>query len=83
MAGKIMNGLAEIYYKPTTGQVVIRRIGLNTDTEAWKSRTVPKIVTFTEKMTGHSFPTECKGKKWKSFKACLRMKGKQRWAGGR
>ena len=79
MPGKILGGAAEVYYKPTTGQLVIRRIGLNTSSEKWKTRTVPRILIFTEKMTGKKIASQCKGKEWKSFKGCLRLAGKKAW----
>lgn len=83
MPAKILGGAAEVYYKPTTGQLIMRKVGLDTSSEAWKSKTVPRINIFVEKMTGKSIATACKGKKFKAFNACLRREGRKAWSGAK
>jgi len=79
MPARILGGAAEVYFKPTTGQLVIRKIGLNTTSDAWRTKTVPRTVIFAEKMKGKAISSGCKGKKWAPFKSCLRMAGKAAW----
>jgi hypothetical protein len=79
MPAKIMGGLAELYVKPTTGQVIVRKIGIDTSSESWRAHTVPRITTFAEKMKGNNIAGGCKGKKFHAFKACLRMAGREHW----
>jgi len=88
MPARVLGGAAEVYLKPSTGQLILRKIGLDTSTEAWQSRVKPRTITFAEKMRGHSFPTECKckpgtpkGQCWRSFKGCLRTAGAKRFRG--
>ena len=78
MPAKILGGLAELYYKPQTGQLILRKVGI-TKTDKWISNVKPRTETFARKMEGHSFPSVCKGKKWKEFIACLRREGKKYW----
>lgn len=77
-----------MYLKPSTGQLILRKIGLDTSTEAWQSRVKPRTIIFAEKMKGQSFPTSCKCKPgtpkgvcWRSFKGCLRTEGSKRFRG--
>jgi len=82
MPAKILNGLAEVYYKPTTGQVVFRKIGVR-KTDKWQEKVLPKVVNFEKVFTGlkgdNSLAKRCAGKKWSQFKACLRREGMKTW----
>jgi len=89
MPAKIMGGAAELYLKPSTGQLIIRKIGLDTSSKLWQDKVKPKTLTFAEKMKGHSFPSACKckvgtpkGACWRAFKGCLRREGHDRYAKG-
>ncbi len=70
----------EVYFKPNTGQVVLRKEGVDRKSERVKEQNV----RFATTMTGKNIPGACKqpadmppGKKYKAFKACLFVKGKQ------
>lgn len=79
MPAKILDGAAEVYWKPKAQMLVLRKVGLDTSSEAWKKNTVPRINEFVDRMEGHSFPTRCKGKDWDPFTACLRREGRKEW----
>lgn len=79
MPAKILGGAAEVYFKPQTGQLVIRKIGVKRESQ----KVIDQNTKFSDKMTGKkgaaSAPAKCKGKKYKEFKACLRREGKANW----
>jgi hypothetical protein len=70
----------EVYHKPNTGQVIMRRIGVDRKSERVKEQNV----RFAQIMSGKKIATACKqpadkpvGQKYKAFKACLMIKGKE------
>jgi len=70
----------EVYFKPNTGQVILRKEGVDRKSEKVKEQNI----RFAAVMTGKNLPGACKqpttmavGKRYKAFKACLFVKGKQ------
>lgn len=70
----------DVYFKPNTAQVVMRRHGVERVSERVKAQNM----VFARAMTGKKIATACKqpagmppGKKYKAFKACLFVKGKE------
>lgn len=80
MPAKVLNGMAELYFKPSLGKFVVRKPGI-TRTERWKQNVAPRTQVFAEKMTGKAIASACKGKKWDEFVACLRREGRKAWHG--
>jgi len=73
MPGRILNGMAEVYFKPSTGQLIIRKVGSHQTSE--KLKEVQR--KFARKAAGNKIAKTCKGKKWSEFKSCLRVEGQK------
>ena len=84
MPGKIADGMAEIFIKKHTGQVIIRKTGVDRTTEG-QAKVTARNVIFTEKMKGNTISSGCKkpdlpvGQRYRAHKACMRMAGKAHW----
>lgn len=80
MPAKLSLPGTEVYFKPHTGQVIIRKIGVDRKSEAVKTQNI----RFATAMKGKKIATACKqpenmppGKKYRAFKACLFTEGKK------
>ena len=77
----------EVYFKPSTGQLVLRKDGIE-KTERWEQNVQPNIDKFAKRMEGNNIASIChekvkdlpKGERWRAFKACLRREGKKAFA---
>ena len=74
----------EVYFKPSTGQLVLRKMGIE-KSDRWMKNVKPNVERFAERMEGNRIASIChekvkdlpKGERWKAFKACLRREGKK------
>lgn len=80
MPAKLSLPGTEVYFKPNTGQVIIRKTGVDRKSERVKDQNV----RFASAMRGKKIATACKqpegtpvGKKYKAFKACLMIEGRK------
>lgn len=70
----------EIYNKPSTGQWVMRKTGVQRSDEG-EAKVLAKNIAFASKTTGNTVAKNCAkpnmpvGRRYKAFKACLRMEG--------
>jgi len=76
MPAKVLGGMLEMYWKPSTQQLIFR---------SPTSRQVSKAVkdqqaNFGRRMAGENIAGACRGKKGRSFWACLRREGKDAYA---
>lgn len=80
MPGKILGGMAEVYVKPHTGQVIIRKIGVDRTPEG-QAKVTARNVIFADKAKGNKISASCKrpdlpvGARYKAHKACMRIEG--------
>lgn len=73
MAGRILYGLAKIYIKPSTGQVILRK-----PTSEQRSEALARAkANFAKKAAGNKIATACRGRKGRDFWSCLRVEGKK------
>lgn len=80
MPAKLSLPGTEVYFKPHTGQVIIRKMGV----DRRSTKVIDQNVRFATTMRGKKIATACKqpaamepGRKYKAFKACLRIEGKK------
>jgi len=79
----------EVYLKPSTGQLILRKEGIE-KTEKWLENVKPNVEKFAERMEGNDIASIChekvkdlpKGERWRAFKACLRREGKKAYERG-
>lgn len=70
--------MVKIYHKPSLGGQIIMRKPTSRQTS---ERVKHQQMVFAEKMKGKKIATACKGKKARSFYACLRTEGTKAYSG--
>lgn len=87
MPGKIADGMASIFIKKHTGQLIIRKVGVDRSPEGQKKVTA-RNVAFAAKTSGNTVSKNCAkpnlpvGQRYRAHKACLRIEGHKLFHGG-
>ena len=77
MAAPSFSSLYKISVRRADGGIIFRPKSHNIVSAAVKRQNG----VFSDKMTGKKIATECKGKKFKAFRGCLRSKGQAAYRG--
>jgi hypothetical protein len=87
MPGKIVQGQASIFIKKHTGQLIIRKAGVDRTPEG-QAKVTARNVAFSAKTKGNKVSSGCArpnlpvGQRYKAHKACLRIEGHKLFHGG-